>query len=577
MGSVHNHSDVEVLPSDTVLVVGAGPVGLLSAIALANHGTPSVILERSYSATRWPKMDLTTARSLEIFRRLGLADELRKRGVPSHYPFTCLFSTGLHADQALASWDLPSVDEARKAIDASNDGSQPAEPWQRISQEIFEPWLRQQCVDNPLVDLRAGWEVKGAQEDAANVKVVVVHDGHEKLVQSGFAVACDGANSVVRKDMKMELDGGPIPVKALLVHFKSRDLSRLHKQGQFWHIFFPNEASAGGSVKGAIIGQDEIDTWTVHCFLPTDFDEAQLSSEQAVYNVLGGMGEPYPIEIDQVLVRSTWTPSVGLARQYISAGGRVLLAGDACHQMLPTGGYGMNTGLADAFDLGWKLAATVQGWGGPKLLPSYDAERRPVGGLGVQWSKAHMHNLMVLPATVGLDAVTVADDSTAGASMRAAFRDYIAHNDGHNQSIGVEMGYRYQSSICVVSELDRPNEESDFDPRRYVPTTRPGARAPVVRLSDGSSIFDRFGKGFTLLNFDSKNETASQAFRSAAQLIPHLPLSIVELPDEGHAQSIWGADLTLIRPDQFVSWHSVGWKGDVQEAKKILQAAVGYD
>jgi FAD-dependent monooxygenase len=365
--------------------------------------------------------------------------------------------------------------------------------------------------------------------------------------------------------------------KALLVHFKSSDLARLHKQGQFWHIFFPNEAAAGGSVKGAIIAQDEVDTWTVHCFLPVDFDDQQLSSEQAVYNVLGGMGEPFPIKIDEILVRSTWSPSVAIAKHYVGPKGRIILAGDACHQTVPTGGYGMNTGIADAFDLGWKLAATIQGWGGPQLLRSYEDERRSVGLLSLHWSKTHMGKIMALSKTIGLAADTVNSDSEEGIRMRTAWHEYAQMNDGHNKSIGVEMGYRYQSSICVPSELDSETSSPDFDPRKYIPTTFPGYRAPHVFLSSGRPIFDELGKCFTLVSFSQYPEMSAaviENFRSAAQL-RRVPLDTIQLPQETHARSVWGADFVLVRPDEFVSWHS---NSPVTEAETInvLARATGF-
>jgi len=187
-------------------------VGLTLATTLARHGTKSVILERNESTTRWPKMDLTTARSMEIFRHLALADGLRELGVPPEYSFTCLFSSGLHAGKAVTSWPLPSVDDARAQIAACNDGSMPLEPWQRISQEIFEAWLKQVCLDNPLVDFRAGCAVTSAREvdDGAEVTFVDAVTGMETHVKGAFAMACDGANSVLRESLGIELEGGPL-------------------------------------------------------------------------------------------------------------------------------------------------------------------------------------------------------------------------------------------------------------------------------------------------------------------------------------------------------------------------------
>ncbi|PYI09956.1 FAD-dependent monooxygenase [Aspergillus sclerotiicarbonarius CBS 121057] len=569
-------SFVEELPSDTVLIVGGGPVGLVLATTLAHHGVKSVLIERNLTTTRWPKMDLTIARSMEIFRCLGIANGLRQRGVPSHFPFTCLFSSGLHADRPITSWTLPSVDEFAAQIAATNDGTMPLEPWQRVSQEVFEAWLKELGEENPMIDVRFGWKATTAREldDSAEVQITDARTGAEKTIRSRYAVGCDGANSVLRNSLGIELDGGPISAYAILVHFKSKDLTRLRKQGQFWHVFFPNDAASGGSVKGAIIAQDEIDTWTVHRFVPVGFDDSQITSEEAVYSVLGGMGEPYRIDIDEILVRSTWRPSIAVAESYAGPKQRVLLAGDACHQTVPTGGYGMNMGIAEAFDLGWKLAATISGWGGPQLLSSYEADRRPVAQMSVQWSQRHMGNLMVLSKKLQLDADIVDSDTDAGKDMRKTWHDYCQLNDGHNKSTGVEMGYRYQSSICVPSELDCDGSAPEFDARRYIPSTYPGCRAPHVFLKDGTPIFDQYGRKFTLVEFhDGTASSAVELFQLAA-LKRNVPLKTVSLHGEDHTHQIWGAKLVLVRPDGFVSWHGNEMQ-DVNTALLILAQAVG--
>ena len=208
----HSDSSIENLPPDCVLIVGGGPVGLILAMTLAHHGVRSVVLERNHTTTRWPKMDLTIARSMEIFRSLGIADGLRQRGVPPHFPFTCLFSSGLNAEKAITSWQLPSVDEFRCQIASRNDGTMPLEPWQRVSQEVFEAWLKNLGDQNPLIHLRFGWKATSAREldDGAEVIAVDASTAAEKVICSKYAVGCDGANSVLRRCLGIELDGGPM-------------------------------------------------------------------------------------------------------------------------------------------------------------------------------------------------------------------------------------------------------------------------------------------------------------------------------------------------------------------------------
>ncbi|KAA8641872.1 uncharacterized protein ATNIH1004_010811 [Aspergillus tanneri] len=192
---------VEELASDTILIVGGGPVGLILATTLAHHGVKSVLIESNLATTRWPKMDLTIARSMEIFRCLGIADGLRQRGVPSHFPFTCLFSSGLNADKAITSSDF-----------RNQRRTMPLEPWQRVSQEVFETWMKELGEENPMVDLRFGWKATSAREldDCAEVQVTDVRPGTERTIRSPYGVGCDGANSVMRNSLGIEIDGGPM-------------------------------------------------------------------------------------------------------------------------------------------------------------------------------------------------------------------------------------------------------------------------------------------------------------------------------------------------------------------------------
>ena len=358
-----------------VLIVGAGPVGLVLAKELAHHGVRSTIVERHLETTRWPKMDITNCRSMELLARLGLADEWRARGVPTRYSFDVLFSTGLSGLE-ITRWDIPSVDVMRERIRAINDGTMPREPYQRGSQEVFEAWLKRLCEEDPLIEVRSGVRFDDLAQDAEGVTATLFDTVRSETttLRAQYLVGCDGATSAVRKAAGLNLSGRPVPRQARLVHFKSRDLTRLHAHGQFWHIFFATPAT--------IISQDEVDTWTIQRYFPLDVDPSGLDSHAVIADALGG-----PIDVDRILVTSVWQGYLLVADQYRA--GRVFIAGDAAHQNIPSGGYGMNTGTGDAVDLGWKLAAVLNGWGGPRLLDSYEIERRPVAQRNVARSDRH--------------------------------------------------------------------------------------------------------------------------------------------------------------------------------------------
>jgi FAD-dependent monooxygenase len=362
------------------------------------------------------------------------------------------------------------------------------------------------------------------------------------------------------------------PVRAVLVHFKSQDLRRLHKHGRFWHIFLTDPS---GGLGGAIIAQDEVDTWTSHLFLPADCqdDIDLLSSEDVVARVLGGMYSPFPVKIDRILVRSTWRPVIAVTRSWAGPRSRVFLAGDAAHQNIPTGGYGMNMGIADAFDLGWKMASVINKTGGPALLRSYEMERKPVAERNVARSGDHFQVHIGLRdlLTQGCSPPQHVDTDTEKAkdTRRKVVKHYQEH-DGENRDFGIEMGYRYRSPIIVPDAEE--NTEPEWIPSAYTPTTWPGSRPPHVFLSDGRAIFDDFGRDWTLITFD-KTSHASEHFQTAAARLS-VPIKLLTLSQEPLARALYERDLLLIRPDQHVAWRGNVLESEA-EAERILRAVTG--
>jgi FAD-dependent monooxygenase len=353
----------------------------------------------------------------------------------------------------------------------------------------------------------------------------------------------------------------------LLVHFKSTDLARLHKQGRFWHIFL---LGPSGGLGGAIIAQNEIDIWTTHLFLPLDVDTDAISSEEAVYRVLGGLHEPYPIKIDEVLVRSVWRPNIAIARQWASPYCRVLLAGDSVHQNIPTGGYGMNMGIGDAYDLGWKLAAVINGYAGKDLLQSYEEERRPVALRNIERSGVHFE-VHERPKDLLGDGspFRIDDDSEEGRILRLRVHEHYQQHDGENKDIGIEMGYRYSSRVIV---RDEDGVEPDWSPSRYIPSTWPGARAPHVFLSDGTPIFDCFGHDWTLLIFSTGVQSYELIIDAAERY--SVPMIHVNLAGEELAKKIYEQDIVLIRPDQHVAWRG-NEVPNKEDAERIIGTVIG--
>ncbi|KAJ5633484.1 FAD binding domain-containing protein [Penicillium lividum] len=560
----------QALPSGTVLIAGGGPIGLLLARILSFYGVKSALFERNLSTTKWPKMDLTNARSMEIFRKIGLADSLRKHGVPADIDQNVLISTGLSATQVLTRWELPSVDKFWQRILQTNDGTQPQEPWQRVSQAIFERWLKAICDEDPMIDLNYGFKVESVEEynDIVKTTVTNVATGTQTVWSSDYVAGCDGASSRVRTSLSIPIDGGPIPSCALLVHFKSHDLTRLHKQGRFWHIFL---LGASGEFEAAIISQDEKDTWTTHLFLPLDAEPEKIDSYDAVYRVLGGLYGPYRIEIDEILVRSIWRPNIAVARSWMGSNGRVFLAGDSAHQNIPTGGYGMNMGIGDAFDLSWKLASVINCQGGIGLLKSYELERRPVALRNVEHSGVHFQVHSGLKDLLsGGDPRRVDGDDEDALALRKQIHEYYQLHDGENKDFGIEMGYRYNSPIVIRRDDD--GVEPDFSPHKYIPTTWPGSRAPHLYLTNRVSIFDMFGKDWTLLVFTNQEVGKIHLVTAARSL--GLSLRQVDLSEEKDAKRLYERNLVLIRPDHHVAWRAMEIES-LKAARNVIEVITG--
>jgi 2-polyprenyl-6-methoxyphenol hydroxylase-like FAD-dependent oxidoreductase len=515
-----------------VLIVGAGPTGLVLASVLSEYGIKCVLVERNTHTTRFPKMDITNGASMELLRRLGVDVELRRVGVAPQHSFDVIFAPGLDGPE-VARWALPSVDEQAATLRNSPDGARPGQPWQRCSQAIFEAVMMERCRRDPLIDVRQGWQLQTCAQSGDGVQATIVDDTGEALeIRASYLVGCDGASSRVRNELGIAMEGAKDITTFALVHFRSSDLANLQALGQFWHLYITDGA--------ILIAQDEVDTWTLHKDLGLVDDPDPIGDpHEFVARALGR-----PIVIDEILASSVWRPNALLADQY--GRDRILLAGDSAHTMVPTGGFGMNTGLGDAFNLGWKLAGLLHGWGGPELLASYEAERRPVGDRN---RIASVENVFVhLQSRNMIDPDLIGQDSDDGRAHRAVVAEFFTTNNAENLSLGIELDVRYGDSPIVCGT---DGEAPPWDRRTFVPTVRPGHRAPNVVVADGETLFDQFGDGFTLVDAVAGPSDA-KLLLDEAELVG-VPVRHLVLDDPRLCQ-LYGHRLVLVRPDLHISW-----------------------
>lgn len=477
------------------------------ARTLALFGVRCLLVERNATTTRHPKMDITNGRSMELFRRLGLADRLRAVAVPERNNFDVSWITSL-AGRELHRFRYPSVVEKRAEILARNDGTQPREPAMRVSQVVIEPVLRDAIVDHPLVEVRWGVAFEDFEQDHAGVSCTLraVETGQAETVRCDVLVGCDGGSSVVREKLGIALSGKAAVAHRYMIHFRSEARELLQAFGVAWHY---------QTDRGTLIAQDDREIWTLQTRMPApDGAKGGQPDPNAMLDTWAGRAFPR-----EILVANPWFTHLLLADRYAS--GRVFLAGDAAHQYIPTGGYGMNTGIGDAVGLGWKLAAVLEGFAGAELLARYERERRPVGLRNRLGSERHTDVRL-----------RIAELYRTERDPDALARGIAALGNAENESWGLEFGYRYDG----VEE----------DPVIYRPTTVPGARLPSVVLRDGSFLYDRLGRWFTLLVFGGADP--SPLIDSAPA-----PLDTVIVDDPAVAP-IYEAKLVLVRPDTHVAW-----------------------
>jgi len=528
-----------------VLIVGAGPVGLTLALDLGRRGVRCTLIERNTTSIQLPKMERCNARTMEIYRRLGIAEQVRDAGLPRHAPMDVFLALSM-VDPPLVHLPCPSVAEAAAEIASRNDGGL-LEPYQLISQYTLEPLLRSIVETFPSIKVRFGCELISFTQDANSVAAVVqAIDAPQETIRAAYLAGCDGGSSTVRKQLGITLQGEGNIRKLRQALFRCDDLYERIPMGKGRHYHI-----ADGPLFPFLILQDSARHWTLHAAASSDAEMAQIFKKSLAM----------PIAFEMLSVNE-WTQHLLCAERY--GEGRVFVAGDAAHLVIPTGGLGMNTGVGDAVDLSWKLAATLEGWGGPQLLASYEAERRPIGLRNVKASRAAMTGRLGWRAAYHSNIRDNTPDGAATRERMAALFD--TEQRKVTEILGIEAGYRYGDSPIVWRE---PGEGPDPDNPAYVPTTWPGARLPHVWLSDGAALHDRLGSGYTLLRLGGTHSDTSGLERSFQEL--HAPLEVLDIVGE-RPRDIYQFDLLLIRPDLHVVWRGNHLR---QDASKIARVSTG--
>jgi 2-polyprenyl-6-methoxyphenol hydroxylase-like FAD-dependent oxidoreductase len=525
-----------------VLIVGGGPVGLALAADLGWRGIACVLVEQGDGTIYHPRANTVNSRTMEFCRRWGVAEEVHNSGAPPDFPSTILYLTSLQGYE-LARIERPTYgggDVGRvKPLLTSPERSE------RCNQLFFDPILRRLAQTLPSVTLRYRCRFETFEEKDGGVIASVRDLASDRVetISARYLVACCAGHSMVPKALDVKWEGEPALSYHLNVFLRTDELWKRHDKGKAAFYFFVNRIGNSPS----LIELDGRDLWRLGINLGSERIAPEAVDVKGIVGEV--MGPDFPYEVISVL---PWTQRSIVADRWQR--GPVLLAGDAVHQHGPSGGFGMNTGLGDAVDLGWKLAAALEGWGGSALLDSYERERRPVAkrvvdevreNQGDVWDKADLE-VITEPGARGDAARRHIGDEI----VRRRTRVYI--------SDGIALGYRYDPSPIVVPDGTPAPRDSVTD---YVQTSRPGSRAPHAWLAEGRSTIDLFGKGFVLLAFGGaagEGDGLAAAARSRG-----MPLTVVPIDDAAIAK-LYERRLVLVRPDGMVAWRGDAAPADPQ-------------
>ncbi|MFT6676668.1 MAG: 2-polyprenyl-6-methoxyphenol hydroxylase-like FAD-dependent oxidoreductase [Sulfitobacter sp.] len=527
-----------------VLIIGAGPCGLMLANELGQRGIDAIVVDQKASVAQAPQANATQARTMEHYRRLGLAEEIRAQGLPADYPTDVAYFTTL-AGHEIGRHKMPSSGRAGAFVRENAHIWNAAEMPHRIPQSLVEQTLWRHATGHENIAVRFDMQVTGFEDDGQGVSARIKHTktGETTMIRASYMFAADGAQSPTRRSLGIRHGGGDAAERDFM---GGRMLSVYVDAPTFYDELDVPKAwmywAFNRRRRGIIAATDGLRTFSFGTQLRPGEDGETMSLKEAGALFTQAVGRDIPHTVKGI---ANWTAGRALVADKFQSG-RVMMGGDAVHIFTPTGGMGYNTAIEDAVNAGWKLAAVLKGQAAPALLDSYEAERRPVAFRNTAFA-------LRFADSVGLFAPSPAieDTSAAGDFARKRAGSYLAEHGRNEFTIpGFTLGARYDTSPVIWPEQSLTPPDA---PSVYVPSAKPGGRAPHLWLEDGSSLFDNFGFEWTLLCLDSQAAASLTAFVDAAER-RHLPLKVLDLKDNGIAADFYQAAYALIRPDQVVAW-----------------------
>jgi 2-polyprenyl-6-methoxyphenol hydroxylase-like FAD-dependent oxidoreductase len=529
-----------------VLIAGAGPVGLAAAIELGQRNIRCLVIERNDRVGYSPRAKTTNVRTREHLRRWGIADALRDASPMSRdHPADVVFATRMNGPE------LARFRNAMNAEPVRNNLYSESAQW--VPQYVLEEVLRKHASSLPGVRIRFNSELMSFAEsgDCVVSQVRGLENSETRSIRSVYLIGADGARSLVRERIGAVMQGEGAFSRNYSIIFRAPDLAARTRHGRAMMYWMVNEEMP--SLLGPM--EDNGLWFFMATKLPDGMDPAHIDAVELIRQGTGLRD----LDID-IVGTDLWVAHRLVADRYGTQ--RVFLAGDACHLHPPFGGFGMNMGIGDAVDLGWKMAAVLQGWGGSNLFASYQQERRKVHERTIEEAVINygaVGNQLVRP---GLE-----DPGPIGEATRREVGDIIeATKIREFKTLGIVLGSRYEASPIIVDDGSAPPLEHFM---LYTPSAHPGCLAPHLWLAEGSSLYDHFGLGFTLLVTDGDGSDAEKIVEAAAGR--GLPLKVL-VPGDPRLRDRYEARLALIRPDQHVAW-----RGDrlPEDADSLLAYVTG--
>ena len=520
-----------------VLIVGAGPVGLTLAMDLAQRGISVLVAEtRHRGEPPNVKCNHVSARSMEIFRRLGVAHALRGAGLPPDYPNDVAYRTSFTGEE-LSRIPIPARQDRYTATGGPDTWWPTPEPPHRINQIYLEPILFEHAQATRGLHILNRTRIDDLTQDEDGVHATGVHLDTEAAVQirCDYLIGCDGGRSGVRKAIGAKLAGTDVVGRVQSTYFRAPDLLARSAYQPAWATFSLNPRRSGN-----VYAIDGRETFLLHNYLKADETDFEAVDRDWAIRTILGVGDDFRYEI---ITKEDWIGRRLVADKFRDR--RVFICGDASHLWIPMAGYGMNAGIADAMNLSWVLAARINGWAAEGALDAYEAERLPITE---QVSKFAMNHAIALQKErEGVPPGIEAPGAKGEAARAAAGKALYDLNVKQYCCGGLNFGYYYDASPLIAYDGE-PQPAYGMD--TFTPSTVPGCRTPHVWLDDGRSLYDALGADYTLLRFDPRADATPLQEAAAKRGVP---LAVLDVKSQ-EAEGLYRHTFVLSRPDQHVAW-----------------------